>query len=189
MSTGLFQFLCMLPLTVALHRLAPPDRRGLSQIGMTIGVVGLVAVVIAQALLVAGVLSFAVNLPFVMSAFGLFGVWMILSNQLAQTSGGLSRRLARLGTSTGIAFILMSALVLLVELINGRDPSAIARVGVFVQQYPVLIVAAITLAIPLFLAFFVAVPLWLIGIGRRLTAVAQASELASEESLVHSGVA
>lgn len=181
-----FQFLCMLPLTVALHRLASPDQRGFSQFGAAVGVTGLLGVVIAQALLVAGVLSFAVNLPIVMTAFALFGVWMILANHLAQTSGGLSRRLAWLGKATGAAFVVMSAIVLLAELINWRNPSALADLGTFAQQYPALEVIAIIVAIPLLLAFFVAVPLWLIRLGRRLFTIAGTREAAPGKSPVYS---
>ncbi|HKT37220.1 MAG TPA: hypothetical protein VJR48_02545, partial [Ktedonobacterales bacterium] len=170
-----FQMLCMLPLAVALHRLAPPDRGGLSLTGAVIGVVGLLGVVIAQALLVAKVLSFEVNLPIVMAAYGLFGVWVFMANQLARTSGSLSSRLGRLGEATGLAFILMSAIVLLVELINWRDPSALARFEAFVQKAPALIAVSIILAVPLILAFFLAVPLWLIGLGRRLFAIGNSS--------------
>lgn len=169
-----FQFLCVLPLVAAFHRLTPSDRRGVSRIGVAIGVVGLVGVVIAQALLVVGVLSFDVNLPVVMAAYGLFGLWVVLANQFARASGALSRRLALLGMFTGIAFILMSVLVLLVELINWRDPSAMERLATFFQQNPALAGAAVILVIPLALAWFVAVPLWLIGVGRRLFALPSA---------------
>ena len=171
----LFQVLCMLPLTVALHRLAPPDRQGFSLIAMSLGIVGLLGVIISQALLVAQVVSFEVNLPIVMAAFGLFGLWMILANRFAFVHGARSLRLGRLGEFTGGAFVLMAVITLLTILINGRDPSAAARLGTFAQQYPALVVVAIILAIPLLLGFFVAVPLWLIGLGRRLLAVADES--------------
>lgn len=167
-----FQFLCLLPLTLALHRLAPLDRRGLSLLGMVVGIVGLAGVVVVQALLVAGVMSFAVNLPIVMTAFGLFGVWMLLANRLARASGALSPRLAWLGQATGIAFILMSALTLLVVFMSWRDPLAVARLGDAALQSPVLIGIALIVGIPLLLAFFIAVPLWDIWLGRRLLAMA-----------------
>lgn len=181
----LFQFLCMLPLTVVLHRLAPDDRQVFSLTAMTLGIVGLLGVVIAQALLVAQALSFEMNLPLVMAAFGLFGIWMILANHFALVSGGLSLRLGRLGEFTGAAFLLMAVITLLVVLINWRDPSATTRLGTFVQQYPALIGAAIILTIPLFLAFFIAVPLWLIGLGRSLFGTV--SEPTPGKSLAHSG--
>ncbi|HEY1387330.1 MAG TPA: hypothetical protein VGF38_02200 [Ktedonobacterales bacterium] len=180
------QFLCVLPLTVALHRLASPERRGLSRLSMVIGIVGLLGVMVAQALLVAQVLSFDVNLPIVMAAFGLFGVWAFMANRFARTSRNLSRRLAWLGEATGIAFVMMSAIVLLIELVGWRAPSALARFAAFVQQYPALIGFAIILAVPLVLAFFVAVPLWLIGVGRQLSAIARASESVPGKSPAYS---
>lgn len=154
----LFQFLCMLPLTGALHRLAPPDRQRSSLIAMSTGIVGLLGVIIAQTLLVAQVVSFEVNLPIVMASFGLFGIWMILADNLPLCVAR-AWRLGRLGEFTGGSFALMAVITLLVIFINGRDPSAEARLGAFAQQYPALVVVAIILAIPLFLGFFFAVPL------------------------------
>lgn len=185
-----FQFLCLLPVTLALHRLAPLDLRGLSLLGMVVGIVGLVGVVVVQALLVAGVLSFAVNLPLVMTAFGLFGVWMLLANRLARASGALAPRLAWLGQATGIAFILMSALTLLAVFMSWRDLSAVARLGDAALQSPVLIGIALIVGIPLLLAFFIAVPLWDIWLGRRLLAMAGgAAELrGSGRQPAHAGV-
>lgn len=168
----LFQFLCALPLTVALHRLAPPDRWRFSAINIAIGVVGLLGVVIVQGLLVLGAMSFEVNLPLIMAAFGLFGVWMLLANRLAHASGGFSRRLARLGHVTGLVFVLGSVFVLLGVFIAWRDPSAVERAGTLIQQNPALAGALVIVLIPLVLAWYVAVPLWLIGVGRRLASLA-----------------
>lgn len=168
----LFQFLCALPLTVALHRLAPPSRWRFSATNMAIGVVGLLGVVIVQGLLVLGMMSFEVNLPLVMAAFGLFGVWMLLANRLAHASGAFSRRLARLGQVTGLVFVLGCAIVLLGVFIAWRDPSAVERAGTLIQQHPALAGAVVIVLIPLVLAWYVAVPLWLIGVGRRLTSLA-----------------
>ncbi len=168
----LFQFLCALPLTVALHRLAPPSRWRFSAITMAIGVVGLVGVVIVQGLLVLGVMSFAVNLPLVMAAFGLFGVWMLLANRLAHASGAFSRRLARLGQVTGLVFVLGTVIVLLGVFIAWRALPPMERAGTLIQQNPALAGAVVIVLIPLVLAWYVAVPLWLIGVGRRLTSLA-----------------
>jgi hypothetical protein len=117
------------------------------------------------------------------------GVWMILANGFAQVSGGLPSGLARLGVLTGIAFVLMSAVTLLVILLNWRDPSAAGRLGAILQQEPALIVIAIVLAVPLFLAFFAAVPLWLIGVGRRLLAIAAVAQGQSDRQPAHAGTA
>ena len=168
----LFQFLCVLPLTAALHRLAPPSRWRFSAINMIIGVVGLLGVVIVQGLLVPGVMSFEVNLPLVMAAFGLFGVWTFLANGLAYASGIFSRRLARLGQVTGLTFVLGCVIVLLGVFITWRDPSVVERAGTLIQQNVALAGAGVIVLIPLVLAWYVAVPLWLIGVGRRLTTLA-----------------
>ena len=168
----LFQCLCGLPLTVALHRLAPPSRWRFSAINMAIGVVGLLGVVLVQGLLVLRMMSFDVNLPLVMAAFGLFGAWMLLANRLAHASGAFSRRLARLGQVTGLVFVLGSVIVLLGVFIAWRAPSVVERAGTLIQQNPALAGAIVIVLIPLVLAWCVAVPLWLIGVGRRLTTLA-----------------
>src|SRR5262249_22393969 len=57
--TGLVGMACQLPLTVALHQFASARRQWLSWVALALGVAGILMLVIAQALLVAQVISFA----------------------------------------------------------------------------------------------------------------------------------
>src|SRR5260221_9821197 len=103
---GLFQFLFMLPLTAALHQLAPAHQRRLSLVAAVCGASGLLTAVIAQALLVARGISFAVNLPIVLVALALIGTWMLPASRLRGRNRTLPRWLPRGGVGTGGAFAL-----------------------------------------------------------------------------------
>ena len=167
---GLFAPLCMLPLPVALYALTSHRRPGLSWAAMALGVLGLLTTIIAQVLLVAHVISFAVNLPFTLGGLVLLGVWMILANHLGRASGALSPRLAWLGELTGTALASEGGLVFLLVLASALNPALVTHLGTLAPQAPALIGAAIVLAIPGLLAYFLGVPIWLIGPGRRLLA-------------------
>lgn len=169
---GLFQFLSMLPLTLALYQLALARNQRLSLAAAALGIVGLLTAVIAQALLVTHVIGFEVNLPIILVALVLIGVWMLVANRLGSARGALSPRLAWLGKFTGAVFVLLGGLTLLLVLVSLRDPSAVANLGTFAQQHLWLIGAAIVVVIPGLLANFIGVPIWLIGIGRRLLTTA-----------------
>jgi hypothetical protein len=60
---GLFAPLCMLPLPVALHALTSHRRPGLSWAAMALGVSGLLAIILAQTLLLAQVIPFCCSAP------------------------------------------------------------------------------------------------------------------------------
>lgn len=173
---GLFQFLFMLPLTAALHQLAPAHQRRLSLVAAVCGASGLLTAVIAQALLVARVISFAVNLPIVLVALALIGTWMLLASRVGGRNGTLPRWLAREGVVTGAAFALMSGLVLPLVLASALAPAAATNAGMFVERHPLLIGAIVVVAIPGFLAYFFGMLIWLIGVGRRLLAMAAVAQ-------------
>jgi len=173
---GLFQFLVMLPLTIVLHQLAPARQRRLSQIALALGVVGLLTEVIAGALLVTGIITFEVQLPYVMAGLVVFGAWMVLANHLGRAGRALPPRLTWLGEVTGAAFVLGSGLALVFALINVLDPTTAARGGAFAQQNPWLIVAGLVVAIPGFLAYLFGVTIWLLWLGRRLLAITNEPE-------------
>jgi hypothetical protein len=176
--TGLFQFLFMLPLTVALHLLSSARHRGLSLAAMVLGALGLLTAVTAQALLVAQAISFAVNLPIVLAALAPIGGWMIVASHLGRSDGSLSPRLARVGEATGAAFALVGGLAPVVVLASPNGPlsTAAASFGRFAQQRPVIIAGGAVLAVAVFLAWSLGLLIWLVGLGRRLLAVAAAQE-------------
>jgi hypothetical protein len=136
--------------------------------------VGLLTAVVAQALLVARVVNFAENLPFILAAFTLIGVWMVLANNhLGRGAGALPPRLAWLGEATGAAFALLGGLTLVAVLVAASNPVvAASNVGVTLKQHPVFIGILIVVGIPVLLAYFFGSLIWLIGVGHRLLAMA-----------------
>ena len=167
---GLFQFLTMLPLASALHQLAPARNQRPSRVAEILGITGLLTAALAQFLLVAHIISFAVNLPIVLVGMILIGVWLVVANHLGRASGALSRRLSLLGEFTGAMFAALGGLTLLFTLANAINPAAIANFGTFLLNNPVLVGAIIVVFTPALLAYLIGVPIWLIGIGRRLFA-------------------
>lgn len=171
---GLFQFLFMLPLPVALHQLAATRARRLSWLGAGLGVAGLLTYALSQTLLVTHVIGIEINIPMVLVGLVLISVWLLIANRLGRAGSVLPPRLAALGEFTGIALIVLGSIAFLLVLVNARDPSAMARVGAFAQQQPWLIGVAVVVLLPGLVAFFIAVPIWLIWVGRRLLANAYA---------------
>jgi hypothetical protein len=167
---GLFQFLAMLPLAVALHQLAPARNRRLSRVAAILGSAGLLTAALAQFLLVAHIIDFTVNLPIVLVGMVFIGVWLVVANRLGRASGALSRRLTRLGMFTGAMFAALGGLTLVMTLAYTANPTAIANLGSFLLENPILAGAIIVVFTPALLAYFIGVSVWLIGIGRRLIA-------------------
>lgn len=167
---GLFQFLAMLPLPVALHHLASARNRRLSRVAEILGLTGLLIAALAQFLLVTHIIDFTVNLPIVLVGMVFIGVWLVVANRLGRASGALSRRLTLLGMYTGAMFAALGGLTLVMTLAYSVNPTAIANLGTFLLDTPVLAGTIIVVFTPALLAYFIGVPVWLIGIGRRFLA-------------------
>lgn len=165
---GLFQFLAMLPLTVALHQLAPARNQRLSRVAEILGIIGLLTAALAQFLLVAHIIDFTVNLPIVLVGMVFIGAWLVVANRLGRISGALSQRLTRLGMFTGAMFAALGGLTLVMTLAYAVTPTAIANLGTVLLDNPVLTVTIIVVLTPALFAYFTGVPIWLIGIARRL---------------------
>jgi hypothetical protein len=170
--TGLLQLFFMLPLAVALYQLSSARRPGFSVAALLLGITGLLLAVVAQVLLVAQVISFAVNLPIVLTALLLIGAWLILANHLGRSASALSARLTWVGEATGVAFVLAGCFAPVVVLAgpNGPLAAAAAGVGTFATQHPVIIVGGIVVAAPIFLLWSFGTLIWSVWLGRRLLA-------------------
>ncbi|HEU4781949.1 MAG TPA: hypothetical protein VFS83_01285 [Ktedonobacterales bacterium] len=184
---GLFQFLAMLPLTVALHQLAPAHNQRLSRVAEILGITGLLTAALAQFLLVAHIIDFTVNLPIVLVGMVFIGIWLVVANRLGRASGALSRRLTLLGMFTGAMFAALGGLTLLMTLAYAVNPTAIGNLGTFLLDNPVLIGAIIVLFTPALFAYFIGVPIWLIGIGRRLIASDEVGLARRDEQVSYGG--
>ena len=167
---GLFQYLAMLPLTVALYQLAPARKQRQSWVAAILGLTGLLTAALAQFLLVAHIIDVTVNLRIILVGIVFIGMWLVAANRLARASGALSQRLTLLGTFTGAMLAALGVLTLLMMMAYAISSTAIANLGTFLLDNPVLIGAIIVVLTPALLAYFIGVPVWLIGIGRRLVA-------------------
>ncbi len=116
----------LLPVAAALYRRLPPSRA--SRGWTVVGVSGLVAVVVLQLLLVAGVLTFGEQIaPGALAGALVFG-WMAAISVLAGRAGVVSRATARLGPVIG-ACLFGGAGVLAASLTLLPDGSAIRWTG------------------------------------------------------------
>ena len=103
-ASFIFVALFMIPLAVALHKINRRQNPTLSLISLIIGVIGMLASVIIQALYVPRLIQTAQQ--GVLSGFGMFliGSWMILVNALGRAAN-LPRGLAWLGILSGVSII------------------------------------------------------------------------------------
>jgi hypothetical protein len=161
------QFVFLAPLPLALWQMSSSRRASSGSFAAALGVIGSLTGAVAQGLLVAHVVEFEVNLPIILVALALIGAWMFLASQRGQSEGFFSSRLAQLGKLTGASLALLTALVFAGVMAAALNPRVVSDLGAPTGANLALIVAAV-LVIPGALAYFFGVPLWLIGLGRRL---------------------
>jgi hypothetical protein len=173
---GLFSIILMLPVPVALYWLTRRQGQALSLVAMALGLVGMLAIIVGQTLLIKDAISFDTSLPFNLIGLALLGVWLILANYLGRAGGVLARWLAWLGGLTGAVLFLAVGLVLLSNPFAALADASTLSGGALDQQPPALIGAIIALAILGGGAYLLGFPIWLIGVGRRLLAPPSAAE-------------
>lgn len=83
------QFVLMLPLAVALYQILRRINSILSLIALLFGLIGMVAVIVLQFLLVVGVLPFANQIVPVLIAFLIVLVWFVINGYLARFTDSL----------------------------------------------------------------------------------------------------
>jgi hypothetical protein len=175
-----FRFLALLVLPLALHQLAPPSQRALSALATALGLVGMVIIVIAQALLVARVITFVVNLPYVMAGHALSGAWALIASYLGRASGALTARLARLGTLVGAVYLAAGIVVLLWLAISAASPQLSAQLT---QGNLMVTIIVVILGAAIFLGYIFGLIVWLIALGRWLMGTAPAGLPAPQQAL------
>jgi hypothetical protein len=89
--TSLLMYLVALPIPVALYQRLKARAAVLSRVALGLGMTGMVAVVVLQYLLVAGVLTFAQQGGPVAVAILVVGVWLLITGYLGQANGALPR--------------------------------------------------------------------------------------------------
>lgn len=85
----IIQYLLALPIVLALHQLFKAHAPGLSRLAMLFGIVGIIAVMALQLLLVAGVVTFEEQLGPVMVAGLVAGAWFVITGYLGRSTGKL----------------------------------------------------------------------------------------------------
>ena len=80
-----------LPIALVLRQILRPYGPVLSQVAMLLGIVGMVAVIVLQILLVTGVLSFTQQVGMVIIAFMVILAWFVLNGFLGRSSDKLPK--------------------------------------------------------------------------------------------------
>ena len=112
-ASFIFVTLFMIPVAVALNTMTRRQRPTLSLISLIIGMTGMLATAIIQALYVPRLLQTEQQGMLVTFTLGLIGLWMILVNALGWAAN-LPRGLARLGIAAGVSIILLPIAVIVI---------------------------------------------------------------------------
>ena len=80
------QYTLALPVVLALQRLLQPRGPTLSLVALVLGLVGMAGVIVLQALLVVGVLSFGRQIGMVVAAFMAILAWLVITGHLGRTT-------------------------------------------------------------------------------------------------------
>lgn len=135
------------------YRIQRSRAAGLSLIGTTIGMIGMLGVALLQFLLIIKVIAFEQEVGLVLLATAEVGVWLIFVNFSGRRQRSLPSRLAWLGTAVGAAFVL--------------EPVMLSAAGgavawrVFMSNYLLMTGSAVV-----FLISYVGFPVWAFWLGR-----------------------
>ena len=90
----MIQYLMALPIPLTLHRLLRTRAPVLSKVALLSGMVGMMAVVVLQFLLIAGVLSFEEQVgPVMFAMIVMVGAWLVITGYLGRSTGKLPHSL------------------------------------------------------------------------------------------------
>ncbi len=89
----LIQYLLALPITLALHQILKVHAPVLSRAAILTGIVGILAVVVLQWLLVSGVVTFEEQVGLVMVALLVVGIWLVMIGDLGRSTGNMRHSL------------------------------------------------------------------------------------------------
>jgi hypothetical protein len=105
-ALSVFQFLCLIPVALALHRILARHAPALSFGAAAVGIVAMLAVAVLQALLVFGRVGFEQILKPVLLLSGIVGVWWLVTSAVALAYGALPAGLAWAGVAAGASSVL-----------------------------------------------------------------------------------
>ncbi len=156
--TGLMWGLTLAPLMYVFYQRAVPRTTSVT-IALGVGLIGFVAFVVLQLLLILRVLTFEQQYGPLTLTYGLIGVWMILVSRAARRAGELARGLAWFGIAIGALWALTSVLTWL----GGPIPSDMSALADPSKINPFLLVSFIS-----FFFAYIAQPIWALWLGRVL---------------------
>jgi hypothetical protein len=107
-AVSVLQMLLMLPVSIGLYLLTRDNRAVLSLLATGIGVLGMLAAAVLQALLVLSTVRYEQTIAAVLAAGGAIGLWLILANILAFSTQALPSGLAIAGIATGVGYVLLA---------------------------------------------------------------------------------
>ena len=151
--------LVLLPVGWALHRIGKGAAIAWSRLAFGALLAGVASVAALQVALITGILPFQDQLPWVLAAVGLLGLWYALGTYLAR--GMLPRGLVRLGLVTG-GLIVAGALLFWIGLgLQGGSMGDLADTGAFANLHPLVL-----LGFGLVIASYAVSPAWALWLGK-----------------------
>ncbi|MEE9181038.1 MAG: hypothetical protein V3U33_00505 [candidate division NC10 bacterium] len=142
----------------ALHRIGKGGAIAWSRLAFGALLAGVAAVAALQGALISGILSFQEQLPWVLAAGSLLGLWYALGTYLAR--GMLPQALVRLGLVTG-ALIVGGALLFWIGLgLQGGSIGDLGESGAFASLHPLVL-----LGFGLVIGSYVVSPAWALWLG------------------------
>ena len=102
-SAVVIQYIMMLPIAFVLHSLLRTGRNFVSTFSLFIGIIGMLAVIVLQIMLLARILPFAVQINFVSIAFIVVAFWFVINRHLGR-SGNIVPKSMFLTIMAGLYF-------------------------------------------------------------------------------------
>jgi hypothetical protein len=132
--TSVILALSLLPVLLMLYRLHRRDAPRMSLVTLMLGVIGLLAAAVVQSLLIIKVITYAQTAILAPSAFGLFGISLMVFGFLGRTNPSLPQRLILLSIIAGAGYVLVIA-----GFILGGQEHPLAAIGglIAVIGYPI----------------------------------------------------
>lgn len=106
-TASVLQVLFMIPVAIALHRLAPVNALQPSLATAVIGIGAMSIIAVLQSLIAINPALYPVLTGAVLVAGGGLGVWLVLANYLCRQYALLPNRLAWLGIITGLSYVVL----------------------------------------------------------------------------------
>ena len=151
-AISIFQFLFLVPVALALHRMLGPQSPALSLGAAIVGIAAMLIVAVLQLLLVWGVVRFEQTIQWILVLGGIVGIWWLVTPTLSLSPVLVGHGPAQGALPAGLAWV---------GIIAGAG-AVVAMVGWLVggQMHPLTLAG--------FVPFTIAVPVWAFWMGRVL---------------------